>query len=289
MRIFYIGSVGPLSLGPLQMLIDSGHEVCGLGMDWHEPGNWLEITLDVVGGRETNALVSLAQKHDIPVINMHCENFSKCSQEIRSLQPQLILVSCYAHKLPDEILNIAPMGGVNCHPSLLPEYRGPMPLFWQYRDGVEKLGVTLHTMTSEWDAGHIITSESMPVADGMDGMQINLELAQLLSETLQSVLEDYPDNTTLTSQDDSQASYHSYPEEIDFSVSTDWSARRIYNFMRATDHWGRSYPCDIDGKRYELKHALVYSKRGGVQLLPDKPGLLNINCQRGTLAASYYY
>lgn len=288
MRIFYIGSTGPLSLGPLNMLVESEHEVCGLGLDWHEPGNWLEISVDIIGGQETNALVSQANKHGIPIIKMQPEAFDSCAEQIAELDPDLILVSCYAQKLPEEILSIARFGAINCHPSLLPEYRGPVPLFWQYRDGVQELGVTVHTMNEEWDAGEIIACESMPVTDGLPGIEVNLELSQLLCESLENILNDYPEGVATTVQDTTQASYHSYPEPEHFEVSQDWSARRIYNFMRATDHWGRAYPCEVDGTRYDLKHALVYSKRGGVKLLPEQDGLLHINCATGTLAASYH-
>jgi hypothetical protein len=57
-----------------------------------------------------------------------------------------------AHRIPPELLALPRHGFLNLHPSLLPAYRGPHPLFWALRDGLRESGVTVHWMAESWIA-----------------------------------------------------------------------------------------------------------------------------------------
>ena len=293
MRVFYLGCGGPLSLTPLQTLIDLGHEVCGLGVLRRPPrvGAWRmpvgSITLGI-----SDPLTALARRHRIAVTCLRpdrlADDFADLGAVIRAAQAELIIVSCLPARLPDEFLAAARYGAINCHPSLLPAYRGPAPLFWQYRDGVEEIGVTVHQMTAQWDAGDIIATRRMAVIDGLSGIEINLELARLLRAALIGALDAFPDPPA-TAQDATAASYHGYPQAADFALSADWSARRMYNFMRATGHWGNDYALTAHGKRYALKHALAYSMpyaNAAAALPPPRGDIKHIRCATGTVAVT---
>jgi methionyl-tRNA formyltransferase len=285
--MFYIGSSGPLSTLPLEWLLGSEHTVCGVGLDRQESVNRSGLSLALITGIETNPLASIAKGQNIPVVGIAPINQQQNLKQIEALAPDLILVSCFAQKLSDELLAIPSQGSLNCHPSLLPAYRGPVPLFWQYRQGVESLGMSVHRMTAEWDAGDIVASQSIAVEDGLSAGQINQRLAECLVELLAQTLVTPWDHVSIP-QDKALASYYSYPQETDFIVSVEWPARRIFNFMRATEHWGRAYPCEVAGQRYQLKHALAYVADSGSQLPDTVPNVLNIACSQGILTASYY-
>ncbi|MEZ4833421.1 MAG: formyltransferase family protein [Caldilineaceae bacterium] len=81
----------------------------------------------------------------------------------RLLQSHLPCGSAYA----------APHGFLNLHPSLLPHYRGPDPIFWQLRDGVEPMGVTVHWMDVGVDTGDIAAQAPVALEDGLSGPRSN--------------------------------------------------------------------------------------------------------------------
>lgn len=289
MNVFFIGSAGPLSLEPMQWLLSSGHVLCGVGLDWQEPANWSGQGGFTGFNIEHNTLASLARTHHLPLIDLNSRDINEVTARIRALNPDLILVSCYGRKVPDQVLQVARYGGVNCHPSLLPCFRGPAPLFWQYRAGIDPLGVSLHVMNSEWDAGDVVASRTLEVVDGLPGAYIQMRLSEALCDLLEKTLDRFPDGLSPLAQRQKDASYQSAPGPEDFQVQTEWSARRIFNFMRATEHWGCSYPCEVNGRRYELKHALVFSAENEVDLLPNNREVLHFGCNPGLMVASYYH
>jgi len=92
-------------------------------------------------------------------------NYSNSTYKIEKYQPDIIIVSCYARRLPQSILSLARKGSFNVHPSLLPKYRGPNPIFWQLREGEKEYGITLHRMTNDFDACDIISQQKVNVDD----------------------------------------------------------------------------------------------------------------------------
>ncbi|WP_394339186.1 formyltransferase family protein [Methanosarcina sp. UBA411] len=61
---------------------------------------------------------------------------------MKNLQPDLIVVYSMSHLLKENIFSIPKFGTINIHCSHLPEYRGPVPLFWEYYDYVLNPRVT---------------------------------------------------------------------------------------------------------------------------------------------------
>jgi methionyl-tRNA formyltransferase len=86
-------------------------------------------------------------------------------ESIRSLAPDLIVTASYGKMLPDELLGVPRFGCINIHPSLLPEYRGADPIFWQLFHGCRNSGVSIFKMTSNLDQGEILLSAEMEILD----------------------------------------------------------------------------------------------------------------------------
>ena len=114
MNILYIGSSGPLSYLPLQALISSPFNVCAVAID-----SITENCLPTVN-KESETLESLAFYNNIPLIKL-TKNTATNVAAISKIQPDIILVSCYARKLPKEIILLAKTACFNIHPSLLPK------------------------------------------------------------------------------------------------------------------------------------------------------------------------
>jgi len=131
LKILYIGSSGPLSFIPLQTLLDAGQSVCAIGWAADNKSALEDQGIPVMTANQ-GSIAPLARLHDIPVINLSGP-WSQSADDIGKYSPDIIMVSCFARRLPDPVLSIPRIGCFNLHPSLLPAYRGPVPLFWQFR------------------------------------------------------------------------------------------------------------------------------------------------------------
>jgi methionyl-tRNA formyltransferase len=254
MNILFIGSSGPLSLTPLRVLLESDHTLVAVGFDANRDSFLADPRVSIIAA-ENESIDILARMTGTPVINLYAP-IAQCVHEISQLRPDIVIVSCFERILPTEILSLPKYGCFNLHPSLLPAYRGPVPLFWQFHDAAENIGISLHRMTSKIDAGPVVAQAPVKLPDGVSNMVATSMLAEKGTELLMRFLDhDEHGDVIERIQDERAASYMGFPHDDDFRVSTDWSARRIYNFMNATSHWGHGYPCELDGELVMLAQA----------------------------------
>lgn len=92
--------------------------------------------------------------------------------ELRALRPDIFVVVAYGEYIPQALLSIAPHGGINLHPSLLPKYRGAAPVQQAVACGETVTGVTILYVSEEMDAGAIILQEPLPIADEDTGVTL---------------------------------------------------------------------------------------------------------------------
>ena len=250
MNILFIGSSGILSFTPLVELKNSNHTVCAIASNEVSNNEFSAITV--------GSLQAFSFDHSIPLINLN-DDVSNVVAQIKTFKPDVILVSCYPALLPQAILSLAKKGAFNLHPSLLPEFRGPVPLFWQFREGVRDFGVTLHRMTSDFDAGNIVSQQKIKLPDGITLQEATKLIAIAGSQLILDFLDVLNENVVKeTAQDVSMSSYQTFPTINDYRVETAWSAKRIYNFISAYKEPNVFFLCEIDGIDYKLVNALSY-------------------------------
>lgn len=197
-----------------------------------------------------------------------CETPLHTLEELADIQslgrhPDLIVTACFPRRLPPALLEHSRLGCLNVHPSLLPAYRGPSPVFWQLRADERMSGVTIHKLSDELDAGDIVASDTVMLLPEMTAKQINLTLVEAGARLLVRTLK-HNDWRRLpgTAQDPAKASYFSWPAAGDFRITRHWSAQRAYRFMRGTLEWGHTYELDVDNERLILGRALAYDAAG---------------------------
>ena len=229
-----------------------------------------------------DSLESLALLNDIPVIKLS-RDANDAADQVKTYSPDIIFVSCFARKVPDEVLSVPAIGCFNLHPSALPAYRGPSPVFWQFRDGVSEMGVTLHRMSAQLDAGDIIGQTAVPVPNGATMQQAGVLLAEAGSRLIVQALSRYDQaDWSGLAQQEAGASYQGFPSNSDYAVSTGWPAKRLFNFICATREQGVVYPCTVDKQTFNLVEAISFQEAGEARLLvqgdrltlPCRPGLV---------------
>ena len=280
MNILYIGSSGALSLTPFKKLLTSKYIVSAVGVT-------SPLTFDnKIIALENESLALAANQSDIPVIDLS-QSASQVKRQCESYAIDLILMSCYNKRLPDEIINIAKMGCFNMHPSLLPRYRGPEPIFWQMKFS-DKIGVSWHKVIHEFDAGDIAIQKEVKLDEGMGYSEINRMLAETGTELMQILLSEIVlDKLELKAQNIDHSSYFRYPVSSDFVIDTDYSAQQIYNFMCATRVFSCPYLFRFDKYQFILEAALDYDNNRELETVEIQGNRLYIPCKQGVLIASY--
>ena len=195
-----------------------------------------------------DTIVANARTHGVPVWTL--------SYLPATLKFELLVVACFPHRLPQALLNRAKIAALNIHPSRLPAYRGPAPVFWQLRDGMREIGVTLHHMTSRIDAGDIIAQTDVTLPIGISGSNADALLANagvhMLLTTIQSG--DFSGQSQ-----GSPASYKSWPCAKDWSVPTSWPVMHAFNFMRGVAEWEQSFTLLSHPKPLKVRKATDFT------------------------------
>jgi len=138
------------------------------------------------------------------------------ADELAVLAADVLLVACFPLHIPRSIWQQLPSACWNLHPSLLPKYRGPAPLFWQLRLHERNTGVTLHEVSDRFDAGNILAQacRALPFETSTAGLDawVAETGVGLFLDTLQRFRKGC---LVATPQDEASASYFPYPGESD--------------------------------------------------------------------------
>lgn len=275
-RVLFFGTHGTYSHAVLTPLLERGVNVVSVVI----PGETPNDDIGQLGGipivQNTNhaTIEQLALEHHIPVTYIQDINSREANFNLEKLKPDYIFVACFPWKIPPSIFHLPKIAALNAHPSMLPAYRGPQPVFWQLRNGEAKTGVSLHLISDEIDAGDIILQTEVPLRPGMRGRAIDNKLGEFAAKLFLEALRLYQLNN-INPQEQSwiQASYNPEPKYDDFELSARWSARQAFMFMRGTEEWGRTYKLVVDNQTIILKTAMAYSPSGRI----TKPYLLEDN------------
>jgi len=101
--------------------------------------------------------------HDIEVITPPDPNAAAVVERVRAAQPDFLFSFYYRSMLGDALLSLPGRGAYNLHGSLLPKYRGRVPVNWAVLHGESETGATLHAMAAKPDAGDIVGQQAVPI------------------------------------------------------------------------------------------------------------------------------
>ena len=180
------------------------------------------------------SVAELAGEYGIPVFAPEDVNHPVWAARIQAMAPDFIFSFYYRNMLSEEILAIPAKGALNLHGSLLPKYRGRVPINWAIINGEKETGVTLHYMTRKADAGDIVDQEKIEITN--DDTAKTLfgkadKAAALLLDRALPLLKD--GKAVRIPQDDSKATTFGGRKPADGQI--DWSkpADEIRNLIRA--------------------------------------------------------
>ena len=156
---------------------------------------------------------------------------------IKQLNADIAVVCSYNKKFPPELLRTVKDGFVNCHPSLLPDYRGANPYSHVLINGEKETGITLHFMDENFDTGNIIAQKKIHIEKKETMGTLFNRMNYMSAELLAEFLEQYENNSTIISLPQPQGEFKKAPsiDSKNMRNYIDWSkdAHYIERFVRA--------------------------------------------------------
>jgi methionyl-tRNA formyltransferase len=175
--------------------------------------------------------------------------------QLTAIQPKVIIVVGYGRIIPQWMLDLAPLGNINLHASLLPKYRGAAPIQWAIAKGETVTGVTTMRIDAGLDTGDILLQQELRIAAHDTSETIAPELASmganLMVETLRGL---QAGSLQSRKQDDSRASLAPILKKEDGLVDFSRSANEIYNRLRGFQPWPGAYT-QFRGKTLQITKA----------------------------------
>lgn len=220
MNIVYIGSQGVLSVLPLRVLLQAGVRIKAIALLAEtreqlekDPASIADIKVgDSESLSSSASLLEIAKNYQLPLLEL-LEPLEKSADDLKALETDIILMSCFPRRLPPAIFNVARIGCFNLHPSILPAYRGPSPVHWQCAHKVSESGVTVHQVNSEFDQGDIAIQSKIKTRHCVNKVELAYNLALLGGDAFLELLQAIESNQLeLTPQSEVGASYYGFPE-----------------------------------------------------------------------------
>jgi methionyl-tRNA formyltransferase len=181
-----------------------------------------------------DSVAALCQEHGIAFVTPDDPTSPQLLELVRAAQPDFIFSFYYRHMLPVELLALAKNGAYNMHGSLLPKYRGRVPINWAVLHGESETGATLHEMAAKPDAGTIAAQVAVPILPDDTAHEVFGKVTVAAEQALWNVLPAMlAGQTPALPNDVSKGSYFGGRKPEDGRI--DWSqpAQTVYNLHRA--------------------------------------------------------
>jgi methionyl-tRNA formyltransferase len=291
LRIVFMGTP-EFAVASLQALIQAGCNIVGVITAPNKPaGRGMKLTESAVKkyAAEQGLYILQPEKLKNPIF----------IDELKALQADVQIVVAF-RMLPEIVWNMPPMGTINVHGSLLPQYRGAAPINWAVINGEKKTGVTTFKLQHAIDTGDILLQATMPIGEDETAGQVHDAMkvlgAELLVQTIQQIAEgkikEQPQEPTnnlsyeaLAKEDHQQPTIKHAPKiftdtcKIDFNKTVD----EVHNLIRGLSPFPGAF-CMFSNKTLKIfsskKEITTHTNAIG-ETITDSKTFLKFACSNG--------
>jgi len=180
------------------------------------------------------SVASLARLHGIETATPADPNDPAFVARLAALRPDHLFSFYYRQMLSPAVLATAARGAFNMHGSLLPKYRGRVPVNWAIVHGERETGATLHEMVEKPDAGRIVDQQAVPILPNDTAHDVFAKVTVAAELTLDRSVPRLVDGTAVLSpQDLSRGSYFGGRKPTDGRIDWRGDAWSVHNLVRA--------------------------------------------------------
>ena len=232
-----------------------------------------------------DSVAGVCAEHGIETLTVDDPNDLATVARIRALAPDFFFSFYYRKMLSKALLAIPTRGALNMHGSLLPKYRGRVPINWAVLQGETETGASLHYMDVKPDAGNLVAQTSVPILGDDSAHEVFQKVVVAAEITLVRALPQLIAGTAVSVPLDIKAgSYFSGRKPEDGRIDWSQSAHAVHNLIRAV---APPYPgafCEIGGKHVIIARArLVAVTKIPIETQSPAAGTVACDQQRATI------
>ncbi|MFZ9660296.1 MAG: methionyl-tRNA formyltransferase [Chitinophagaceae bacterium] len=277
LRIVFLGTP-EFAKGILQKLHESGCNIVGVITAPDKPaGRGMKL--------QQSAVKQYAMEQGLHILQPEKLKNTVFLDSLKSLNADIQIVVAF-RMLPEVVWNMPPMGTINLHASLLPQYRGAAPINWAIINGETKTGLTTFKLQHEIDTGNILLQKEMEIDPDENAGQLHDEMkelgADLMLETIIGIangtLHEIPQNIL-----DQEQIKHA-PKIFTETCRIEWnkSVKEIYNLIRGLSPFPTAFTL-IQEKNFKIFSATYMECDTHVDpgTLKIEKNQLSISCKNG--------
>lgn len=241
LRVVFIGTNASLSTSALMrvMLQEQVVAVVESAPHRYQASRFKRVRKEVSEARKLRYgqvfLSWLARYNQLPYLFYHPTRQAELLDLIQRVHADVICVVTMNQLLKPEVFTVPPLGAINVHPSLLPQYRGPNPLFWQYYYGDINAGVTVHQIDVGADTGDILQQASfaIPLGASLKSQMPTYQRStnNLLTQALRDLRGGFAEPTPQPKQEELVLAPRVKPGEVQVDWQG-WSLERTWHLLR---------------------------------------------------------
>lgn len=279
MRIVYMGTP-EIARTCLEALCQGGYHIVGVYTKPDTPKNrGMKMTMSPVK--------EYALSQNLPVYQPVTFRDDAVYEELKALEPDLVIAVAYGKILPQRVLDLPQKGCINMHASILPELRGAGPVQWSILNHCQETGVTAMYLSAGMDEGDMIEICRTPIDPNETAAELMERLAQIAADLTCKTVDAIANGTaTRTPQDHTKATYA--PMLTKALCPIDWtqSFRFINDQVRGLIPWPIA-TTRIQEKTFKVYQVVDTGRKtqcaAGTLLALSKKGL-EVACGDGTVA-----
>ncbi len=231
LRIVFMGTP-EFAVASLDALVKAGCNIVGVITSPDKPGGRGMLI-------QQSAVKKYAVENNLHILQPEKLKNPEFLAQLKSLNADLQIVVAF-RMLPEVVWNMPPMGTINLHGSLLPQYRGAAPINWAVINGEKETGVTTFKLKHEIDTGDILFQESFPIGESDAAGEVHDKMKEIGANALVKTVQGLANGTlketpqTELSNRDSKATLKHAPKINTETCRINWSqpVENIFNLVR---------------------------------------------------------
>lgn len=280
-KIVFMGTP-EFAVASLDALVKAGFNVVGVITAPDKPaGRGMKL--------QESAVKKYAVENGLHVLQPEKLKNPQFLDELKALNADLQVVVAF-RMLPEVVWNMPPMGTVNVHGSLLPQYRGAAPINWAIINGEKETGVTTFKLKHEIDTGNILLQARIPIGENETAGELHDRMKEVGASLLVETVKGLADGTLV------ETPQQSFLDSVLFTIKhapkiftetcrIDWNkpVGEVHNLIRGLSHYPGAFT-SLNGKMLKIYRSLKEERKPAIaagEFETDKKTFLTFACMDG--------
>lgn len=279
MKIIFFGTPD-FAVASLEKIIENDFEVLAVVTAPDRPaGRGLKL--------QQSAVKQYADKAGLPTLQPEKLRNPEFIEALKNYNADLFVIIAF-RMLPEMVWNMPPLGSINLHGSLLPQYRGAAPINWAVINGEKKTGVTTFFLQHKIDTGSLILRDEVEIDEEDTAGTVYSKLMHVGADLMVKTLETIKNKTYTLEEQDLEAETKHAPKIFKEDCEVDWNKtiEENYNFIRGLSPYPTAWTKlgDLTLKIFWAEKETDTSKNTAGSIKTDNKTYLKVACSNGWLS-----